>query len=94
MGEFDYQKNPNDSGYHANFPALINISRPIVEGLTAYAEIFANWSTHAEVRDIYTLDFALAWSPKPNFQLDAGVNIGLAPSAPAFQLYLGISQRF
>ena len=33
MGEFDYQKNPNDAGYHANFPALINVSRPIVENL-------------------------------------------------------------
>jgi hypothetical protein len=94
MGEFDYQKNPNDGGYHANFPALVNVSRQIVDGLTAYAEIFANWSTHREVRDVYTLDFALAWSPKPNFQLDVGVNIGLVSAAPAYQLYLGVSQRF
>jgi hypothetical protein len=60
-------KNPNDAGYHVNFPALININRQIVEGVTAYAEIYANWSTHSEVRDIYTLDFAVAWSPFPNF---------------------------
>jgi hypothetical protein len=94
MGEFDYQRNPNDAGYHASFPALINVNRPIVDGLTAYAEIFANWSTHRDVRDVYTLDFALAWTPKPNFQLDVGVNVGMVPAAPPYQLYLGISQRF
>jgi hypothetical protein len=94
MGEFDYQKNPNDAGYHANFPALINVSRPIVENLTAYAELYANWSTHPDVRDVYTADFALAWSPRPNFQLDVGVNVGLVPAAVPYQLYVGIAQRF
>jgi hypothetical protein len=94
MGEFDYQKNPNDSGYHANFPALININRSIVEGVTAYAELYANWSTHPDVPNIYTADFAVAWSPRPNFQLDAGINVGLNPSAIPYQFYVGIAQRF
>jgi hypothetical protein len=94
MGEFDYKKNPNDTGFHGEFPVLLNINRQIVEGLTGYAEIFADWSSNHDVRDIYTLDFALAWSPLPNFQLDAGVNIGLVPAAPAYQIYMGISQRF
>ena len=94
MGEFDYLKNPNDNGYHANFPALINVNREIVKGVTGYAEIYANWSTSPDVRDIYTLDFALAWSPLPNFQLDAGINIGLVPAAAPYQIYMGISQRF
>ncbi len=94
MGEFDYLKNPNDAGYHANFPALINVSRQIVPGLTGYAEIYANWSTSRDVRDIYTLDFADAWSPRPNFQLDVGINIGLNAAATPYQLYMGIAQRF
>jgi hypothetical protein len=94
MPGMDYQKNPNDAGYHANFPTLINLNRQILPGVTAYAEIYANWSTHAEVRDIYTLDFALAWNPRPNFQLDIGVNIGLVPAAIPVQLYVGIAQRF
>ncbi len=94
MGEFDYQKNPNDAMYHANFPALINVSKEIFTGVTAYAEIYANWTTHPELRDVYTLDFALAWSPMPNFQLDIGVNIGLNAAAPSHQIYAGISKRF
>ena len=32
MGEFDYQKNPNDTGYHANFPALVNTVHEIDAG--------------------------------------------------------------
>jgi hypothetical protein len=94
MPQLDWQKNPNDAGYHANFPTLININRPIAENLTAYAEIYANWSTHQEVRDFYTLDFALAWSPRPNFQLDVGINIGLNAAAVPYQIYVGIAQRF
>ena len=94
MGQVDYLKNPNDNGYHLNFPAMININRQIVEGVTAYAEIYANWSTHRDVRDIYTLDFAVAWSPIPNFQVDAGIYIGLVPAATPYQLYVGVSQRF
>jgi hypothetical protein len=94
MGEMDYLKNPFDNGYHVNFPALINLNREVVPGVTAYAEIYANWSTSQDVRDIYTLDFALAWSPLPNFQLDLGINIGLVPAAVPYQIYMGISQRF
>ena len=94
MGEMDILKNPNDNNYHVNFPALININRQIVPGLTGYAEIYANWSTSRDVRDIYTLDFALAWSPLPNFQLDVGINVGLVPAAAPYQIYMGIAQRF
>ena len=94
MGEMDILKNPFDNAYHVNFPALINLSREVVTGVTAYAEIYANWSTNKDVRDIYTLDFALAWSPLPNFQLDVGVNIGLVPAAVPYQIYVGIAQRF
>lgn len=94
MGEFDYQVNPNDAMYHANFPALINVSKEIFSGVTAYAELYANWSTHRDVRDVYTADFAIAWSPVPNFQFDIGLNIGLNAAAPPYQIYAGISQRF
>jgi hypothetical protein len=94
MGELDYFKNPNDGGYHVNFPALININRQIAPGVTAYAELYANWSTRADVRDVYTLDLAVAWTPRPNFQLDVGINIGLVAAAIPYQLYVGMAQRF
>ena len=94
MGQIDIAKNPNDNGYHVNLPALVNVSRQIFDGVTAYAEIYAGWSTRADVRDVYTLDFALAWSPRPNLQFDVGVYIGLVPAATPYQIYAGIARRF
>jgi Putative MetA-pathway of phenol degradation len=94
MGELDYLKNPNDNGYYVNIPALINISRSVLPGVTAYAELYADWSTNPQVPAVYTADFALAWSPRSNFQLDIGINIGLNPAATPYQIYAGIAQRF
>jgi hypothetical protein len=94
MGEMDIVKNAFDSNYRVNIPALLNVNRTIFENVTAYAEIYANWSTNPQAPNIYTLDFALAWQPRPNFQLDVGINIGLNPAAPPYQIYMGIAQRF
>lgn len=94
MGELDILKDPSGLNYYANFPALINVNRSIFEGVTAYAEIFADWSTSPNRRDTYTLDLAIAWQPWPNFQLDAGINIGLNAAATPYQIYVGVSQRF
>jgi hypothetical protein len=94
MGELDILKDPSGLNYYANFPALINVSRSIFEGVTAYAEIFADWSTSPNRRDTYTLDLAVAWQPWPNFQLDAGINIGLNAAATPYQIYVGVAQRF
>jgi len=94
MGEMDIVKNAFNSYYRVNIPALININRPIFENVTAYAEIYANWSTDPRAANIYTADFAIAWQPKPNFQLDVGVNVGLNSAAIPYQIYAGIAQRF
>jgi len=94
MGEMDIVKNAFDSNYRVNIPALLNVSRTVFENVTAYAEIYANWSTNPQAPNLYTLDFALAWQPRPNFQLDVGINIGLNAAAPPYQIYMGIAQRF
>lgn len=94
MGEVDYLKNPVSPGYRANFQSLINVNRTIVENVTGYAEIYANWPNSPDLKNTYTLDFAVAWTPRPNFQLDVGINIGLVPAAIPYQIYMGIAQRF
>lgn len=94
MGEVDYLKNPVSPGYRANFQSLINLNRTIIDHVTGYAEIYANWPNSPDLANTYTLDFALAWTPLPNFQLDAGINIGLVPQAIPYQIYMGIAQRF
>ena len=86
MGEMDIVKNSFDGNYRVNIPALLNISRPIFENVTAYAEIFTNWSTNPQAPNIVTADFAVAWQPRPNFQLDAGINIGLNYAAIPYRV--------
>jgi hypothetical protein len=94
MGELDYLKNPVSPGYRANFQTLINVNRTVIENVTGYAEIYANWPNSPDLQNTYTLDFALAWTPLPNFQVDVGINIGLVPQAVPYQLYMGVAQRF
>jgi hypothetical protein len=90
----DFLKNSFNEYYRVNIPLIANFSRPIFENVTAYAEFFANFSTDYRVQNVYTADFALAWSPFPNFQVDAGINIGLNAAATPSQIYVGVSQRF
>lgn len=94
MGEVDYLKNPVSTGYRANFQSLINVNRTIIENVTGYAEIYANWPNSPDLKNTYTLDFAVAWTPLPNVQLDVGINIGLVPASIPYQIYMGIAQRF
>jgi hypothetical protein len=94
MGEMDIVKNAFNNSYRVNIPALVNVSRSIRENVTAYAELYADFSTDWRASNIYTADFALAWQPRPNFQLDVGVNIGLNNAATPYQFYMGVAQRF
>ena len=94
--EFDALKNAANSGRHANFVNLINISHavPGITDLTVLAEFYSSVSAEKLSPDIYTADFALAYLVNPKLQLDVGVNIGLNQAAPAYQVYSGISFRF
>jgi hypothetical protein len=94
MTEFDELKNIDDSGRHANFVNLVNISHSIVEGLTGSAELYSSVAESEGGKPIYTGDLSLAYAVTPSFQLDTGVNFGLSSTAPREQLYFGVSQRF
>jgi hypothetical protein len=92
--EFDALKNSADNGHHANFSQIINLSRPIVEGLTGYVEFFAAESAESGSKNIYTFDAAVAYVVAPNLQFDIGTNVGLNKAAPDIQAYIGVSKRF
>ncbi|MCX7356493.1 MAG: transporter [Alphaproteobacteria bacterium] len=94
MPQFDALKNSSDNGHHAAFTQIINLSRPIVEGLTGYVEFFSQESAESGSKNIYTFDTALAYVIAPNLQFDIGTNIGLNKAAPDIQAYVGVSKRF
>jgi hypothetical protein len=94
MPEIDVLKNIADTGRHANFAQLINISHPLGPNLTIYGELYSALGTDARNPPIYTIDTALAWAVTDTMQLDIGANVGLNRAAPNLQLYTGIARRF
>lgn len=93
--ELDILDNSAQNGYHKNFQNLINLSHPLfTDALTGYVEFWSDVNNDQSAATQYTADFALSWTIRDNFQLDAGVNLGLNKAANDAQLYLGISQRF
>ncbi len=91
--EFDDFKNLNNTGRHAGYTNLINLSRPITPTLTAEVEFWSQVQT-SHVPAQYTLDLALAYALGPNTQIDTATYIGLNKAAPDFVAYIGLSQRF
>jgi Putative MetA-pathway of phenol degradation len=93
--EVDLLRNSDDDGRHVNFNNLVNLSRPIVKNVTLYGELWSSVNVDP-VRTItqYSFDVALAWTLKPNVQVDIGLNLGLNRDTPAVQFYTGLSQRF
>jgi Putative MetA-pathway of phenol degradation len=93
--EIDILRNEADYGHHANFQMLANVSHALSETVTGYAEIWGQANDDpADPTKQASLDLSAAWLARPDLQLDAGINIGLTPSTPKAQPYIGISQRF
>ena len=91
--EFDDFKNVENTGRHAGFTNLLNISHPITPKLTGSVEIW-NQVQATDIPTQYTLDLSLAYMLGPNTQLDTATYIGLNKAAPDFVAYVGLSQRF
>lgn|SRR5208337_1609433 len=93
--EADALRDNEGPGYHSNFAALVNLSRPIVKDVTFDVELWSDFDNDpAKSTRQYSFDTAITWIIKPNLQADLGVNIGLNSATPAIQPYVGLSQRF
>jgi len=93
--EADALRDNEGPGYHSNFAALVNLSRPIVKDVTFDVELWGDFDNDpAKSTRQYSFDTAITWLIKPNLQADLGVNIGLNSATPAIQAYAGLSQRF
>lgn len=95
LTELDILENADLTGTHTNYQNLINFGHPLFsDKVTGYVEFWSDVDTDQGAQPQYTLDFAVTWLVKDNWQLDGGINFGLDKAAPDFQPYLGISQRF
>jgi hypothetical protein len=96
--EIDIQRNAANTGHHANFQNLVNLSHALSSGVTGYIELLgqANDDPGSATKQA-SLDLAVSWivwSNLPNLQLDCGTNIGLTSATPRIQACIGVSQRF
>jgi hypothetical protein len=93
--EIDDLENSNLDGHHAQLVGALNLSKTLSSRLTANAELWTsqNYDPTGTVRQ-YSVDAALAYVPSPNFQFDAGVNVGLNRLTPGIQVYAGVARRF
>jgi hypothetical protein len=93
--EMDAFKNSSDNGRHGNLIFDVNLSREVINNVTAYVELWSDYNNDPILKTTQvSADMALAWVVVPNVQLDVGANFGLNSATPAVQVYAGLSQRF
>ena len=93
MTELDILRDGNNAGYHAEFVNTITFAHDIYGPLGGYVEFFSLVDTDGG-EWIGTVDGGLTYAVTPDFQLDAGINVGVTRSAPDINPFVGLSVRF
>jgi hypothetical protein len=95
--EIDALKDANGPGRHAAYALAAGLSRPLSSTFTGAVELWGsdNAEPSGRVRQA-SFDLGLSWIPMKdqNLELDGGVNLGLNPSTPGEEVYVGLSRRF
>lgn len=94
MAQLDLARNAADDGHHPEFTNTATISRDLVGPVAGYVELFSQVSAEAGSDWIGTVDVGLTYAIAPNWQLDAGVNLGVTASADNVNPFLGLTMRF
>ena len=94
MTEVDCLRNDTGSGEHASFVNSITVNHDLIGKLGGYLEFFSEVGTERNTSWVGTVDLGLTWGLTDNLQLDAGINIGVTPSADDFNPFVGLSVRF
>ncbi|WP_439534387.1 transporter [Polymorphobacter sp.] len=92
--QLDVRADSDGDGHHVGVTGLVNLAKQFGP-FTLYNEIWTSqaFDPSGTVRQ-WSYDVALAWLPTPNWQFDAGANIGLNRTTPDLVSYIGISTRF
>jgi hypothetical protein len=100
-GDFDLSFNSgvgisanDDHGYHADIINSVSLAHEIAGPLSAYVEFFSSVPTQHSREWVGAVDVGLLYLIGKNFQIDAGINIGVTRGADDLQPFLGVSYRF
>lgn len=82
-------------GRHLAYGGVATLDVDFSDRLTAAAELSATRDDDPSGHGTQTLaGLSVGWMAHRDFQLDAGVNLGLDRAAPDVELYAGVSRRF
>ena len=81
-------------GSHFDYLNSVSLGHSITKKLSTYVELATDISTVAHSSWIGTFDTALLYQPVKNWQLDAGVNIGVTKPANDLFTFIGAAWRY
>jgi hypothetical protein len=81
-------------GSHFDYLNSVSLTHPITKKLSTYVEFATDISTAAHSSWIGTVDTALVYQPVNNWELDAGVNIGVTKAANDLFTFIGAAWRY
>ncbi len=91
---FNYDRNDVGSGYHAEFDNSVSIGHVVIGKLEYHVEFFSSVSTEQSSDWIGTFDTWFTYQTNKNLCLDAGVYIGVTPSADDWHPWVGMTWRY
>ncbi len=81
-------------GSHFDYLNSVSLAHAITKKLSTYVEFATEISTAAHSSWIGTVDTALIYQPANNWELDAGVNIGVTKAANDLFTFIGAAWRY
>lgn len=91
---FHWHRNESRPGYHTEFDNSLSVGHSLIGPLSLSVEFFGSVSTERDQGWVGTVDTWLTYQVSPNLRLDAGVYIGVTPSAPDWHPFLGMTCRY
>ena len=92
--EVSFLKNPHRGGYSPGFGNVSYLWHEIAGKLSGYVE-FSSWVNFEQTSQwVGTADVGFTYMLARNWQLDAGVLVGVTRAAPDVNPFLGVSIRF
>lgn len=91
MVEGDVMRDEVGNGCHFELLTTATVGHPIWEPLSGYLELFGTHSTETGAQYALGIDGGLTYLVTENFQLDAGVAVGLTTAAEDLSVFCGAS---
>ncbi len=94
MVQYGLAANKKAPSYHSELIPTLTLGHDVVGDLAAYIEIFNQFSTEPGEDVVATADIGFTYAVGKDWQLDAGINLGVTDAADDYNPFVGLSGRF